>query len=99
LGEIATETVQAGFDTCEIVIDPPVAAPEKLHLIVTDDGKLQSVARDLAADYGWSINPTGDTVTLEGRLCDDALGGRFEALRFEFGCVDVPPLPPPPIVM
>lgn len=99
LSQIATETVQAGFDTCEIVIKPPAAAPEKLHLIVTEDGKAQSVAKDLAPDYGWSISTGGDMVTLQGRLCDDALGGRFEALRFEFGCVDVPPLPPPPPVL
>ena len=99
LTQIATETVQAGFDTCEIAIKPPAAVPDKLHLIVTDEGMPQSVARDLAPDYGWSISAGGDQVTLQGRLCDDALGGRFEALRFEFGCVDVPPLKPPPPVM
>jgi hypothetical protein len=99
LGQIATETVQAGFDTCQIAISPPAAVPDKLHLIVTDNGMPQSVARDLAADYSWSVSAGGDMVTLEGRLCDDALGGRFEALRFEFGCVDVPPLAPPPPVM
>jgi hypothetical protein len=68
-------------------------------LIVTDEGMAQSVARDLAPDYSWSVSAGGDMVTLEGRLCEDALGGRFEALRFEFGCVDVPPLKPPPPVM
>jgi hypothetical protein len=36
---------------------------------------------------------------LTGRLCDDALAGRFEKVTFEYGCVDVPPLPPPPPVL
>lgn len=98
LREIATETVRSGFDSCEIKISPPAEAPEKLHLIVTENGAPADVKRDLADDYKWNINGDGSMVTLEGRLCDDATGGRFEALRFEFGCVDVPPLTPPPPV-
>ena len=98
LREIATETVRSGFDSCEIRITPPAEAPEKLHLIVTKDGMPADVKRDLATDYKWNINAEGSMVTLEGRLCADATGGSFEALRFEFGCVDIPELPPPPPV-
>jgi hypothetical protein len=98
LSMIATETVMAGFDSCEITINPPAEAPEKLHLVVTEGGMDQDVARDLADDYKWNINGDGSLVTLEGRLCDDAMSGRFAALRFEFGCVEIPPLPPPPPV-
>ena len=98
LREIATETVRSGFDSCEIKISPAAEAPEKLHLIVTENGMPADVKRDLAVDYKWNISADGSMVTLEGRLCEDATGGRFEALRFEFGCVDVPPLTPPPPV-
>jgi hypothetical protein len=96
LREIATQTVQSGFDSCEIVINPPAEVPDKLHLVVTEGGVDQNVARDLSADASWNVSADGALVTLEGRLCDDATGGRFEALRFEFGCVDLPPLAPPP---
>ncbi|MDH5674420.1 MAG: VWA domain-containing protein [Myxococcales bacterium] len=95
LRDIATETVRSGFDSCDIIIDPPAEAPDKLHLVVTEGGKDQDVARDLGEGAGWTITDDGSSVTLEGALCDDATDGRFEALRFEFGCVDLPPLPPP----
>jgi hypothetical protein len=95
LREIAMETVQAGFDSCEIVINPPAEVPDKLHLVVTENGVDLDVARELSADASWSISANGALVTLEGRLCDDATGGRFQRLRFEFGCVELPPLPPP----
>ena len=98
LREIATETVKVGFNSCDITINPPTVAPEKLHLVVTEGGIDKDVARDLSADASWNITDDGALVTLEGTLCDDAMGGRFEALRFEFGCVDLPPLPPTPPV-
>ena len=99
LREIATETVRSGFDSCEIKLNPATQVPEKLHLVVTENGMKADVKRDLAEDYKWNISEDGSMVTLEGRLCDDATGGRFEAIKFEFGCVDVPPLKPPPPVM
>jgi hypothetical protein len=70
--------------------------PDKLHLVVTEGGAVLHVWRDLFADSSLFVISDGALVTLEGRLCDDATGGRFEALRFEFGCVDLPPLAPPP---
>jgi hypothetical protein len=99
LREIATETLRSGFDSCQITINPAAEAPEKLHLIVTENGMPADVKKDLADDYKWNVTDDGTQVTLQGRLCDDATGGRFEAIRFEFGCVDVPPLPPPPPVL
>jgi hypothetical protein len=35
-------------------------------------------------------------VEIMGQLCDDAMGGRFSEITFEYGCKDLPPLPPPP---
>jgi len=99
LRDIASETVRSGFDSCEIKLNPAAEAPEKLHLIVTEGGMPADVARDLADDYKWNISPDGTMVTLEGRLCEDATTGRYEAIKFEFGCVDIPPLKPPPPVM
>lgn len=95
---IATETVRVGFNSCEITIDPPAEAPEKLHLVVTEGGVDQDVPPDIDPNGGWSISADGSLVTLEGWLCEDAKSARFEQFRFEFGCVDLPPLPPPPPV-
>jgi hypothetical protein len=98
LRQIATETVRSGFDSCEITLNPPADVPDKLHLIVKEGGMELDVARDLAADFSWNITDDGSQVSLQGRLCDDATNGRFESLRFVFGCVEVPPLEPPPPV-
>jgi hypothetical protein len=98
LRQIAMETVQSGFESCEITINPPAEVPDKLHLVVTENGVDLDVARDLSVDASWSITADGGLVTLEGRLCDDATAGRFQRLRFEFGCVELPPLEPPPPV-
>jgi hypothetical protein len=96
LREILSETIREGIDSCTIDLMPPAEAPEKLHLVVTENGLDQDVPRELSADASWNITDDGATVTLEGRLCEDAQSGRFAALRFEFGCVDLPPLEPPP---
>ena len=92
LREIASETITGGINSCEIPVDPPADDPDKVFMVVTEDGKDQSVARDLSDEASWSIAPEGDLIRLEGLLCDDARNGRFEQVRF--GCVDAPPLPP-----
>lgn len=94
LREIVSETITGGIKTCEIPVNPPADDPDEVFMVVTENGKEQSVARDLSDEAGWSITPEGDLITLEGLLCDDAKTGRFETVSFEFGCVDVPPLPP-----
>ena len=38
----------------------------------------------------------GTHVELLGSLCSDAMGGRFDALKFTYGCKELPPLPPVP---
>jgi hypothetical protein len=96
LNAVFTSTIRAGFDSCTMNLDPPAAAPEKLHLVATQNGVEQDVPRDWTADATWSINTAGDTVELEGQLCKMAKEGAFEALTFKYGCVDLPPLPPPP---
>jgi hypothetical protein len=98
---ILTSTIRAGFDTCEFHLDKDTMVPEKLHLVITEGGKDKDVPRDLSgqpnwgADAGWNINKEGNTIELTGRLCDLAKEGAYESLRFDYGCVDLPPPDPP----
>jgi hypothetical protein len=96
LTEVITSTVKVGFDSCTFHLDPKADVPDKLHLIVTEQGVDMDVPRDLSADATWSINAAGDEVVLAGQLCDFAMNGTFEGIRFSYGCVTAPPLPPPP---
>jgi hypothetical protein len=99
---ILTSTIRAGFDSCTFHLDEDTKVPEKLHLVITEGGKDKDVPRDLSgqtnwgAGAGWSINKEGNTVELTGRLCDLAKEGAYESVRFDYGCVDLPP-PEPPI--
>jgi hypothetical protein len=97
LRSVISSTVKSGFESCIFEIDPKAAAPEKLHLIVTQNGKEADVARDLSPTAHWKINDEGTVVELEGQLCEMAKDGTFEQIRFVFGCVDTPPLDPPPL--
>ena len=99
---ILTSTIRAGFESCTFKLDKSTMVPEKLHLVITEGGKDKDVPRDLSsqpnwgAGAGWSINAAGDTVELTGRLCELAKEGAYESIRFDYGCVDLPP-PDPPI--
>ena len=99
LSAVLKSTVRQGFESCTFKLDPKAEAPEKLHLLVTQNGMESDVKRDLSKDAHWKINDAGDQVDLEGQLCDLAKDGTFESLRFVFGCVEAPPLPPPPPIM
>ncbi|HEX2677214.1 MAG TPA: hypothetical protein VHM19_11255, partial [Polyangiales bacterium] len=97
LAKVFTSTIKVGLDSCTIHLDQKPEAPEKLHLVVKQNGMEQDVPRMLSKTAGWNLNSAADTVTLTGQLCDLAKSGTFEELRFEYGCVDLPPLPPPPV--
>ena len=99
LSAVLMSTVRQGFDSCTFKLDPKTEVPEKLHLLVTQNGMEADVKRDLSKDAHWKINAAGDSVELEGQLCDFAKNGTFESLRFVYGCVVAPPLPPPPPIM
>jgi hypothetical protein len=96
LRAVISSTVREGFDSCTFQLDPKAEAPEKLHLIVTQEGMESDIPRDWSKTATWKINDEGTQVDLEGQLCDMAKEGTFERLRFVFGCVDVPPADPPP---
>jgi hypothetical protein len=92
LQEVLKETVMSGIETCEITLNPAAEAPEKLHLVVTENGMDSYVPR--GGDNGWTLSADASTVTFEGAFCEDALAGRFTNFKFEFGCVDPPEIPP-----
>ncbi len=93
LAQIAQTTVS--IDSCVITLDPPPPDPSQVHLIVTDSatGNEYEVLLSEGGPDGWTLSPDGKTATLTGSTCDDAKSGAFSSLRFEYGCVSVPPLP------
>jgi hypothetical protein len=99
LREIATETVKSGFNSCSIGLNPAAEVPEKLLMIVEENGMRLNVPHDAGAGAGWTISADGAQVEITGALCDDAMSGRFNTITFEFGCPDVPPPPTlPPVI-
>jgi hypothetical protein len=95
INDIVSSTVKSGIDSCTISLVPPAEVPDKLHLVVTENGMDEDVARNVSADASWTVTPDGATVTLNGTLCAAAKAGTYDSLRFDFGCVTLPPAPPP----
>jgi len=95
LREVVSETVKMGFDSCSINLTPAADPADKLLMVVEENGTRSRVDRMLSAEAGWSITADGTHVEITGRLCDDAKAGRFESITFEYGCKELPPLPPP----
>ncbi len=95
LAEIVGESVTTNFDSCSIGL--PSAPPnlDDVVLTVVEAGQEQAVARDLGEGGGWTITPAGDEIILQGLLCDRAQAGAYDKIGVVFGCVDLPPLPPP----
>jgi hypothetical protein len=98
---ILTSTVRQGFESCVFHLDKATEVPDKLHLVITEGGADKDVPRDLSnqpnwgADAGWSISKEGDAVEIKGRLCELAKEGAYESIRFDYGCVELPPPDPP----
>jgi hypothetical protein len=91
LAKIATTTVS--IDSCVITLDPPPPDADNVHLVVRDQsGSEFEVPRSDGGSDGWTLSPDGKTATLTGSVCQDAKDGRFADLRFEYGCVALPPL-------
>lgn len=92
ISTIVTETIKTGLSSCDIeLVQTEDADLEKLHLVVEENGQLMDVPPQLGGGGGgWSINADGSLATLTGQLCEDAKAGRFDTVRFDFGCVDLP---------
>jgi hypothetical protein len=101
LREVVQETVKSGFNSCAITLTPAANPPEKLLMIVEEtSGMRQNVPHEAGADgAGWTVSDDGVQVEITGPLCDDAMGGRFSSITFEYGCPDVPPPPTLPPVL
>jgi hypothetical protein len=97
LREIVMEQVNTGFNSCTMTLNPVPDVPDELLMIVDEPGVgVQQVPRD----RGWSLDVTSGTASVEitGALCDAAMGGRFNSIKFEYACPNVPPPPPLPPV-
>jgi hypothetical protein len=94
LNEIVLSTVKMGFESCTLTLDPPAQVVEKLQIVVTTADGPAYIPRDLGGGDGWSITPDGGTVELLGKVCEDAMSGRFLTVKFEYGCEDPPKIPP-----
>lgn len=90
--EIISSTV--GFNSCTITLDPKAELADDLQMVVEEPTVMgqQEVPRDLGNGAGWSITTDGQTVELLGQVCEDAKTGRFTALTFQYGCIDLPPI-------
>jgi hypothetical protein len=92
MAEIISSTV--GFNSCTITLDPKADQVDKLQMVVEEPTVMgqQQVPRDLGNGAGWSITGDGLTVELLGQVCEDAKSGRFTALTFQYGCIELPPI-------
>jgi hypothetical protein len=97
LTDIVQQTVTSGFDSCTMDLTPAADPVEKLQLVASEKGVDKNVPHDLGNGGGWTVSADGRHVELVGSVCDDAKGGRFETVKFEYGCKDLPPLPPEPV--
>ena len=97
--QIVQEQIKTGFDSCSIDLTPAADPVDKLQLVATEQvmgaPTDESVPHDLMnGGGGWTITADGSHVELTGSLCDDAKNGRFDSLKFKYGCKELPPLPP-----
>lgn len=95
LAKIIGESVSTNFDSCSIGLPNRPPNLDDVNLTVVENGQQQAVARDLGTGGGWTITPDGTTIILQGLFCDLAQEGEYDQIAVVFGCVDLPPLPPP----
>ena len=97
LQSIISETVSMGFDNCNITLNPAAVVPDELLMIVEEPGVTDR--KQVPRSFGWELNSAGDQVTMTGALCDEAMGGRFTSITFEYACPEAPPPEPIPPLM
>lgn len=90
ISTIVTDTVKTSLKSCTINLQQEEKADlANLHLIAVENGKEGEVLKKFSGG-GWSVSDDGAVANLEGKLCEYAKNGRFESIRFDFGCVVVP---------
>jgi hypothetical protein len=95
LAKIIGSSVTTNFDSCSLDLDSPPPNLDDVHVVVVENGIKQRVDRDLGAGGGWTIKADGSQIILQGLFCDLAKMGQYEKISVAFGCVELPPLPPP----
>jgi len=99
LANILTESVTSALPSCSIPLTPPAPNPMDVHVVVTEQGERKDAARDLGKGGGWMIKDDGSQIDLFGPFCDQGIAGAYTRISIEYGCLDLPPLPPPPPVV
>ncbi len=95
IAKIVSEQVTTNFDSCTIGLPMAPPNPDDVHLVVVQGGVKQDVGRDLGSGGGWTLTPDLSEIVLQGVFCDLAKQGEYDKIAIAFGCVDLPPLPPP----
>jgi hypothetical protein len=91
---VVTTTTTTTIKDCSFMLMPPDKGnPADVHLVVTDTatGMKYEVPQDPM--NGWTLSSDFHTATLTGSICDGAKGGAYSNFTFQYGCVQVPPLP------
>ena len=87
--------ISVGFESCLVNLSPPAEVPEKLHLLVIQAGSESDVPHEYdTGEAAWTVSDDGAAVELLGNTCAAATSGAYESIRFEFGCVELPPASP-----
>jgi hypothetical protein len=97
LAAIIGMSVTSNFTTCSIGLPEKPPNLDDVHLVVVERGVEQDVANDLGASGGWTLAADGSEIVLEGHFCELAKQGQYEKISVVFGCVELPPLDPPPV--
>lgn len=97
IAKIVGESVSTSFDSCSIGLPKEPPDVNDVVLVVVESGVEQAVDRDLGAGGGWTFTGSGADmkIVLQGELCNQARAGGYDKISVVFGCVDLPPLPPP----
>jgi hypothetical protein len=97
IAKIIGQSVTTSFDSCSIGLPSEPPDVNDVQLVVVEGGTEQAVARDLGMGGGWALMGTGAdmSIILQGELCNQARAGAYDKISVVFGCVDLPPLPPP----
>jgi hypothetical protein len=94
IASIVEDSVLTGFP-CEINVDPPPENPDDVRLVVTENGTEFAVDQNIGGMQAWTINADGTHIMFHGDFCAAVMSGAYENVAVRFGCVSLPPLPPP----
>lgn len=86
---VALGTLNAQMTSCSFLLPDPVAWPDNVAVLLSDD----RIAKDVSHQDGWDYGDSGTSVVLFGKPCDNArtLGG-LASLAFVTGCPATPAL-------